>query len=153
MGFERSGEIDVAAPSSPARRKLIGIDPGATKCGYAVAYDNGERVALEIVPTADMAERIDRDVRAGGVDAICIGDATTSASMVRMCRTLWPQLRIVLVDERNTTFEARRAYYDENPPRGILKFIPRGMLVPNVALDGYAAWLIIERYRLGRTQL
>ena len=134
----------------PPRRKIIGIDPGAVKCGYAAVYDDGERASLEIVPTIEIPERIDRDVRAGDVEAICIGNATTSGSMVRMCRATWPDVPIAIVDERNTTFEARRAYYDEHPPRGLARFLPRGLLVPGVALDGYAALLIIGRYRLGR---
>ena len=52
-----------------------------------------------------------------------------------------------IIDEKNTTWEARRLYYLDNPPRGWRRFVPRGLLVPGVAVDGYAALLIIERYR------
>jgi len=134
-----------------ARRKILGIDPGTSKCGYAVVFDDGERAGMGIVATADVAERIEQEVRSGGVAAICIGDATTSRSMVGLCRARWPQLTVAVVDERNTTFEARRRYFAEHPPRGILRFIPKGMLVPPEPLDAYAALLIVERYLRAQT--
>lgn len=132
---------------APRRGKIIGIDPGTAKCGYAAVYEDGARAALEIVATDSIAQRIEADVSAGDVAAICIGDSTTSDAMVRLCKSHWPNVPIAVVDERNTTFEARRAYYDDHPPRGLLRLVPRGMLFPGVALDGYAALLIIERYR------
>ena len=67
-----------------------------------------------------------------------------------MLRRAWPRLPIALVDERNTSLEARRRYYEDHPPRGLLRLIPRGLLVPKAQLDGYAALLIIERYLSSR---
>jgi RNase H-fold protein (predicted Holliday junction resolvase) len=57
------------------------------------------------------------------------------------------------VNERNTSLEARRRYYEDHPPRGLLRLIPRGLLVPKAQLDGYAALLIIERYLSGLVDL
>jgi len=135
--------------TGPARHKIIGIDPGLTKCGYAAVYDDGVRASHEVVREGELAARIERDVRAGDVAAICIGDATTSDAVVRLCRERWPDIPVVVVDERNTTFEARRLYYEEHPPRGLMRLVPRGMLMPPVPIDDYAALLIVERYRRG----
>jgi RNase H-fold protein (predicted Holliday junction resolvase) len=132
------------------RRRYIGIDPGRTKCGYAVIDDHGERSALDVIPTEQIPQRIESDLRAGDVAAICIGDATTSKSMIDLCRGRWPSLQIAIVDERNTTLEARRRYYADHPPRGLLRLIPQGLLVPREPLDGYAALLIIERFLASR---
>ena len=56
-------------------------------------------------------------------------------------RSRWPDIPVVIVDETNTTLDARRRYYDENPPKGLLRLLPRGLLVPSAPLDGYAALL------------
>jgi hypothetical protein len=119
------------------------------KCGYAVVSPHGERVSIEIVPADKLVERVEADVLAG-VAMVCVGDATRSSTIVEMLRRKWPTLPIALVDERNTSLEARRRYYEDHPPRGLLRFIPRGLLVPKAQLDGYAALLIIERYLSSR---
>ena len=119
------------------------------KCGYAVVSPHGERVSIEIVPAEKLVERVEADVLAG-VAMVCVGDATRSSTIVEMLRRKWPTLPITLVDERNTSLEARRRYYEDHPPRGLLRFIPRGLLVPKAQLDGYAALLIIERYLSSR---
>lgn len=130
-------------------RTLLGIDPGRSKCGFAVVGDDGGRMALEVVPTSAIEDRIARAVDAGTVAAFCVGDATTSERIVRLCRTRWPHIPCALVDESHTTLQARRLYFEDHPPRGLARFIPRGLLVPPEPLDGYAALLIVQRYRQG----
>jgi hypothetical protein len=56
-----------------------------------------------------------------------------------------------VVDETNTTFEARALFYEDHPPKGLLRFVPRGLLVPSAPLDGYAALLIVRRCRAALT--
>jgi RNase H-fold protein (predicted Holliday junction resolvase) len=131
---------------------VIGIDPGSAKCGYAAVGKDGTRAALEVLPLADLPERVARDVRSSSIEAICIGHATNSRDIEKLCRTRWPEIPIVIVDETNTTLDARRRYYEENPPKGILRWLPRGLLVPSAPLDGYAALLIIERWLRVRDQ-
>ena len=128
------------------RALTIGIDPGSAKCGYAVLRSDGSRLALEVVPIRELENRIARDVAAAEIEAICIGHATNSREIEKLCRSRWPETPVVIVDETNTTLDARRRYYDENPPKGLLRLLPRGLLVPSAPLDGYAALLIIERW-------
>jgi hypothetical protein len=127
------------------RRVLIGIDPGRSKCGLAVMYDDGTRKTLAVVPTPEIGERVDEEVRASDVLAICIGHATGSDAVVAMCASRWPTIERRVVDETNTTLEARRLYYIDHPPKGFWRFIPRGLLVPKEPLDAYAAQLIVIR--------
>lgn len=101
------------------------------------------------MPADKLIERLEADVLAG-VAMVCVGNATRSATVVESLSRTWPELPIALVDERNTSLEARRRYYEDHPPRGLLRFIPRGLLVPKEHLDGYAALLIIERYLSSR---
>ena len=131
--------------ASSRRTVLIGIDPGRSKCGLAVIYDDGTRKTLAVVPTPEIAERIDEEVRASDVRAICIGHATGSDSIVAICASRWPAIARRVVDETNTTLEARRLYYIDHPPKGFWRFIPMGLLVPNEPLDAYAAQLIVSR--------
>jgi RNase H-fold protein (predicted Holliday junction resolvase) len=128
-------------------RRYVGIDPGLVKCGYAVVGASGERLALEIVPTDQLTQRFEVDARAGPLEMVCIGNATKSGAIVKMIRDRWPHVPLALVDERNTSLLARHYYYEDHPPRGLLRLIPRGLLVPKEPLDGYAALLIIDRYR------
>lgn len=131
---------------APSRRTvLIGIDPGRSKCGLAVVYDDGTRRTLAVVPTPEIADRIEEEVSASVVRAICIGHATGSDSIVAMCASRWPAIERRVVDETNTTLEARRLYYIDHPPKGFWRFIPRGLLVPDEPLDAYAALLIVSR--------
>jgi RNase H-fold protein (predicted Holliday junction resolvase) len=132
---------------SPERHKYLGIDPGRAKCGIAVIFDDGARESLDVVPTGDIEHRIEKEVRAGGVAALCVGHATTSGAIVRLCESKWPSIPLHVVDETNTTFEARERYFIDHPPRGLWRLIPRGLLVPKGPLDGYAALLIVERFR------
>lgn len=56
--------------------RYIGIDPGSSKCGYAVLANSGERLALEVIPADQLLARAERDIAAGVV--VCVGDATRS---------------------------------------------------------------------------
>jgi RNase H-fold protein (predicted Holliday junction resolvase) len=129
-----------------ARARYLGIDPGKTKCGIAVVFADGERERIDVVPTAEIEQRIGDVVRIGDVAAILIGHATTSSPIVALCRSKWPAIDVRVVDETNTTYQARERYFDDHPPGGLRRIIPRGLLVPNAPLDGYAALLIVERY-------
>ncbi|MFI5388313.1 MAG: resolvase [Candidatus Eremiobacterales bacterium] len=133
-------------PSS-RRTVIIGVDPGRSKCGLAVVYDDGSRKSLAVVPTPEIADRLDAEVRASDVRAICIGHATGSDSIVAVCASRWPNIPRRVVDETNTTLEARRLYYFDHPPRGLWRFVPRGLLVPDEPLDAYAALLIVSRFQ------
>jgi len=132
--------------TDPPQRRVIGIDPGRTKCGVAVVLEAGERLALDVVPTEALAERLQARIGEGDVAAICVGHATTSDAVVALCRRMWPDIPVAVVDESNTTLQARQRYYRDHPPRGLLRLVPRGLLVPKEPLDGYAALLIVERF-------
>ncbi|HLN46875.1 MAG TPA: hypothetical protein VK216_01265 [Magnetospirillaceae bacterium] len=128
------------------RRRYIGVDPGRSKCGVAIAYDDGERVDLRVVPTPQLHAYLATHAPDPDVAGICVGHATTSSAVVELCRTALPDVPVSIVDESRTTLEARQRYYQDHPPRGLARLIPRGLLVPSEPLDGYAALLIIERF-------
>jgi RNase H-fold protein (predicted Holliday junction resolvase) len=53
---------------------------------------------------------------------------------------------ITLVDERNSTLEARDRYWLMFPPKGLQKLIPQGMRLPDRPIDDIVAILLIERH-------
>ena len=138
--------MTIEPPGAP-RPTFIGIDPGKQKCGLAVVYVDGERKSIEVVPAPALPDRIESELRAGPVAAFCVGHATSSDSVLALCRQRWPQIPAQVVDETNTTLLARKLYYDDHPPKGLWRLVPRGLLVPKEPLDGYAAALIVDRYR------
>ena len=52
------------------------------------------------------------------------------------------------VNEKHTTEEARRRYFEVHPPIGWRKLVPKGMLYPPVPVDDITAWIIGERWLL-----
>ena len=53
---------------------------------------------------------------------------------------------IMMVDERNSSLEARDRYWEMYPPKGLKKLIPQGMRLPPRPVDDIVAILLIERY-------
>jgi RNase H-fold protein (predicted Holliday junction resolvase) len=124
---------------------LLGIDPGTRKCGFAVIERLGAPpVDLSIVPLAGIAERLTALTRTYPIDRVAIGRGTNATEIVDAVRATG--LPFALVDERETTLLARARFFDDHPPRGWRRLIPRGMLLPDRPIDDYAALLIAERY-------
>jgi RNase H-fold protein (predicted Holliday junction resolvase) len=136
----------------PGEGRVIGIDPGRAKCGYAVVSEAGARIALEVIPITELERRVDADISQSSIAMICIGHATSSRDIERLCRERWPAIPRTIVDETNTSLEARGRYFEEHPPKGLMRLIPRGLLTPKEPMDGYAALIIIERWMAARGQ-
>ena len=129
---------------------ILGIDPGTRKCGFAVVESLGAPpVDLGIAPLDAFAERLAVLARTYAIERVAIGEGTNAGAIVSVVRERG--LPYELIDERETTLQARARFFDDHPPRGWRRLIPRGMLLPDRPIDDYAALLIAERYlRLAR---
>ena len=123
---------------------LLGIDPGRDKTGIAVLDDKGAIVQVEVVPTATIKDVLPG--KAASASRIIMGDGTTSGTMKELVQRLLPDKPLVLVDEKHSTEEARKLYWQVNPPQGLKRLVPQGMLVPEENMDGYAAVILVRRY-------
>jgi len=124
---------------------LLGIDPGTRKCGYAVVERIGAPpLALGIVPLDDFGTRLAALRGDWAIDMVAVGQGTNASAVTAVVREAG--LPFALVDERETTLQARARYFVDYPPRGWRRFAPRGMLLPPRPIDDYAALLIAERY-------
>ncbi len=90
---------------------------------------------------------------AGIIDAtafVAVGNGTHSKNFTAQVRANLP-CEIVIVDEKNTTLEARRLYWQIHRPRFLMRLIPQGLRVPDRILDDLAAWAIairaVKKYR------
>lgn len=123
---------------------VIGIDPGSIKAGYALVDDSGGVLAAGIEPIdrlqACLVQLLDRRP----VRAIALGRGTNARRVKQTLETLG--LPIHLVDEYETSRHARELYFEEHPPRGWRRLVPRGLQLPLRPIDDYAAILIARRF-------
>lgn len=127
-------------------RPIVAVDPGHTKCGVAVVEPDGSIIARDIVTAAMIGEtaRVMYDDHAAGV--VVVGGGTSSDEVRTSLSLFFDESDIQIVDEENTTLEARSLYREENPPGCLGRLIPVGLLIPPRPLDDYAAAVIGRRY-------
>ena len=123
---------------------VLGVDPGSLKAGYALLDSEGEVVLAGIEPIGRLRERIAEVIAAHPVAMLALGRGTKVRAVAAALEGLGVPL--TLVDEFETTREARDLYFSENPPRGWRRFIPTGMQLPPRPIDDYAAILIAKRF-------
>ncbi len=124
-------------------KAILGIDPGTRKTGFAVVSADGTIVEHGIAPTEDLLARITPVLTRHDVAAIAIGTGTHAAPVRRLLEPLGRHME--LVDEHDTTYRARRLYFEHHPPRGWRRLIPLGLQLPPEPIDDFAAALIARR--------
>lgn len=127
---------------------IIGIDPGSEKCGVAVVDVQGNCHHRAVVPTADLAQVVNRLVDDYPVRQIVIGDGTASERLIATLRDadlLRGLGEPVVIDESHSTEEARRNYLLENR-RGWRRLVPIGLQSPREPVDDYVAEVLVRRY-------
>lgn len=124
---------------------VLGLDPGTRKCGFAIVTAIGTPpLGLGIIPIDALASRLREIVAATPITRVAIGRGTNAAVVANVVDELG--LPVTFVDEHETTLLARARFFDDHPPRGWRRLMPRGMLLPDRPIDDYAALLIAERY-------
>ncbi|MEM9156893.1 MAG: resolvase [Cyanobacteria bacterium P01_F01_bin.33] len=135
----------------PARTDAyVGFDPGRDKCGVALLTGSGEVCYREIVPSDRAIDRVRAliefvSLRSASI-CVVMGNQTTSAQWTMQFRQAMPHLDIQVVDERYSSQEARRRYWDFYPPPGLTRFVPLGLREPPRPIDDIAAVILVERY-------
>jgi RNase H-fold protein (predicted Holliday junction resolvase) len=127
-----------------ARGRLAAVDPGRSKCGLVLADgDSRTLLAAAILPPQAAEVLIDR-WRGQGLAGVVLGNGTGSAAWRRRLDALG--LRAQLVDERGTTLEARRRYWDLDGRRHWRRWLPAGLRLPPRDIDDVVAQLLLERH-------
>ena len=124
----------------------LGIDPGRSKTGLALVDGAGKIVKLHIAESQNIDNEIVEFIKNSCPVQIVLGNGTNSRNIGESVKRILPDVMVAVVEEAHSTEEARSLYWQENPPKGLKKLIPLGMLVPPVPLDAYAAVILVRRF-------
>ena len=123
----------------------LGIDPGRSKTGLALVDGTCRIVELHIADSQNIDNEIVEFLKNSCPVQIVLGNGTNSRNICEVVQKVLPDVFITVVEEAHSTEEARTLYWQENPPKGLKKLIPLGLLVPPVPLDAYAAVILVRR--------
>lgn len=129
--------------------KVIAVDPGRKKCGVAVVGRNSRIIIKAVIPAAELVARVQELVHSQKISIVVLGNRTGSQAAKKVLQDIkagGEQLTVIAVDEHRSTDEARRRYWQDNPPRGFWRLFPTTMQVPPCPVDDYVAVILAERY-------
>jgi hypothetical protein len=116
---------------------LIALDPGKN-LGVAWVSKDGKLLRHQIVTLEELQTLEVSDA------TIIVGDGTGSDVVQKMLRARG--LKFVVINEEGTTLEARPLFFRDNPPKGLMRLLPKGLWSPPDSIDDYAAYAIALRY-------
>jgi RNase H-fold protein (predicted Holliday junction resolvase) len=125
-------------------RRIVGVDPGSAKAGYAVVESSGDVLEAGIEPVEGLVDRLRELASRYAPEGFAVGKGTRSGPITARVAALG--LPVHPVDEHETTRFARALYFADHPPRGWRRLVPLGLQAPPRPIDDYAAILIARRY-------
>jgi len=132
--------------STPWQPVILGFDPGRYRCGLAVMGVDRKLYHHQVVLATETIGTIQSLRQQFPVSLLVMGDQTTAQDWKQKLSDGFDPLRIVMVDERHSTLEARSRYWRMYAPRGLNRLLPEGLRTPPRSLDDIVAILLIERY-------
>ena len=130
---------------------VLAVDPGRDKTGVAILTKTAQLVMMDIVSTASVQKELETLLAMyPTITYMVCGNGTNHkvvGSIVKAVAVAQTK-SFTLVNEKYTTEEARRRYFEVHPPTGWKKLVPKGMLYPPVPVDDITAWIIGERWLL-----
>lgn len=128
---------------------ILAIDPGTEKCGLAVLDAAARVLEKRICSRLEVSEEVSGLVLKYRIHTLVVGDSTGAKNLKKTISRLDLNASLVFVPEKNSSWEARKRYFAENPPRGLLRLVPSSLLAPPAPIDDYAAVILGERYLKG----
>jgi RNase H-fold protein (predicted Holliday junction resolvase) len=131
---------------------VLAIDPGSSKCGMALVRQNPEH-SLDILwrkisPRGQVLASIDEAAAEGTFQTVVIGSGTTSRELIEQIRDARPDLGLLVIDEKDTTLQARERYWENTPRSGWRRLVPASLQVPPEPVDDFVALILAERVLL-----
>ena len=125
--------------------KLISIDPGKYKCGLVLADINEKKVFKAIVIKTELIKDFVKNLNnIEDISKIIIGDGTTSKETKEKLNFL--KKEIITFEEKNTTYRAKKRYFELFPIKGLKILFPKEIFIMNKNLDALSALIILEDY-------
>jgi RNase H-fold protein (predicted Holliday junction resolvase) len=133
-------------------KTVLAIDPGSAKCGMALVRKS-ETQSLDLLwrkisPRAQVLESIEEAQAVGDFQTVVIGGGTTSRDLICEIRDAKPELGLLIVDEKDTTLQARERYWENTPRSGWRRIVPASLQVPPDPVDDFVALILAERVLL-----
>jgi RNase H-fold protein (predicted Holliday junction resolvase) len=136
-----------SSPPDSDQPVILGFDPGRRKCGLAVMGVDRTLLYHQVVVTEAAIDTIQTLRQRFPISLLIMGDQTTAKDWRQKLTTdLSDPLRIVMVDERYSTLEARDRYWQMYPPKGMYSLVPQSFRRISRPIDDIVAILLIERY-------
>jgi RNase H-fold protein (predicted Holliday junction resolvase) len=101
----------------------------------------------KVILSDDVTEKLASLCQQFPIEQLIMGNQTTAKEWkIKLEKILPRPIPITMVDERNSSVEARDRYWQMYPPQGLTRLIPQGLRVPPRPIDDIVAILLIERY-------
>lgn len=120
---------------------IIVIDPGTQKNGLAIMPNAQTVLYKAIIPTKEIIAEIKTLHSKYPQAKIVIGN---SAFGKNLSKDLSADLEFI--DEKNSSMEARKLYWEDHPPKGLWKIIPLSLRAVPCPIDDYSAVILGQRY-------
>ena len=125
--------------------KFISIDPGKYKCGLVLADISEKKVCKAIVLKSELISNYIKNLNTfKDISKIIIGNGTNSREFLEKLDFF--KKEIITFEEKNTTFRAKKRYFELFPIKGLKFLIPREVFILNKNLDAISALIILEDY-------
>ena len=125
---------------------ILGFDPGRDKCGVAIADENLTVYYHQVIESVNAIATIQQLTQKYALNLIVMGNLTTAKTWHNKLTSNFADIPIMMVDESNSTLEARDRYWEIYPAKGLKKLIPQTMRIPPRPIDDIVAIILIERY-------
>ena len=125
--------------------RILSIDPGRSKCGLVLAEINEKKIYEARVLNSELLEEYIKNLNnVEDISKIIIGDGTTSKETKEKLNFF--KKEIITFEEKNTTYRAKKRYFEIFPINGLKFLIPREVFILNKNLDAISALIILEDY-------
>jgi len=125
--------------------KFLSIDPGKFKCGLVLVDIKKKKVDLAIVLSTEFLPQYVKTLKSvENISKVIIGNGTTSGENVEKLKFIKNDL--IIFEEKNTTFRAKKRFFELFPIKGIKFLLPKEFFLINKNLDAISALIILEDY-------
>ena len=125
--------------------KVISIDPGKSKCGLVLAELNEKKVyEARVLNSESLKDYIKNLNNVEDISKIIIGNGTTCKETKEKLNFF--KKEIITFEEKNTTYRAKKRYFELFPINGLKFLVPREVFIINKNLDAISALIILEDY-------
>ena len=125
--------------------KFISIDPGKCKCGLVLVDVSQKKVDQAIVLSTELLPEYVKNLKSvENISKVIIGNGTTSKENVEKLKFL--KKDIIIFEEKNTTYRAKKRFFELFPIKGLKILLPKELLIINKNLDALSALIILEDF-------